>query len=157
MVLRYIQPLLRIDVNLPATCDFNMIRQHAVDVRVREIIRNYRNYTANGTQRIRTRRGLKTAVCAVNSGCSCCPEKNCSADLIDCETGPCERCAELRRRNNSLQLPRHRLGRELLPFCFFSPAGFHHCLYVRYVGLPRFNRMLLLLFMVRFIANHLMS
>ena len=44
-----------------------MIRQHAVDVRVREIIRNYRNYTANGTQRIRTRRGLKTAVCAVTA------------------------------------------------------------------------------------------
>ena len=34
MVLRYILPLLRIDVNLPATRRFNMIRQHAVDVRV---------------------------------------------------------------------------------------------------------------------------
>ena len=38
-----------------------MIRQHAVDVRVREIIRNYRNYTANGTQRIRTQRRLKNS------------------------------------------------------------------------------------------------
>ena len=61
MVLRYILPLLRIDVNLPATCGFNMIRQHAVDVRVRKIIRNYRNYTANGTQRIRTQRRLKNS------------------------------------------------------------------------------------------------
>ena len=61
MVLRYILRLLRIDVNLPATCRFNIIRQHAVDVRVREIIRNYRNYTANGTQRIRTQRRLKNS------------------------------------------------------------------------------------------------
>ena len=61
MVLRYMLRLLRIDVNLPATCRFNMIRQHAVDVRVREIIRNYRNYTSNGTQRIRTQRRLKNS------------------------------------------------------------------------------------------------
>ena len=61
MVLRYILRLLRIDVNLPATCRFNMIHQHAVDVRVREIIRNYRNYTSNGTQRIRTQRRLKNS------------------------------------------------------------------------------------------------
>ena len=61
MVLRYILQVLRIDVNLPATCRFNIIRQHAVDVRVREIICNYRNYTANGTQRIRTQRRLKNS------------------------------------------------------------------------------------------------
>jgi len=38
-----------------------MIRQHAVDVRVREIIRNYRHYTFNDTQRIRTQRRLKNS------------------------------------------------------------------------------------------------
>ena len=59
MVFMYIIRLLRINVNLPATCRFNIIRRHAVDVRVREIIRNCRHYASNDTQCIRTQRRLK--------------------------------------------------------------------------------------------------
>ena len=61
MVFMYIVRLLRINVNLPATCRFNIIRRHAVDVRVREIIRNCRHYAFNDTQCIHTQRRLKNS------------------------------------------------------------------------------------------------
>ena len=54
-----------------------MIRQHAVDVRVREIIRNYRNYTSNGTQRIRTQRRLKNSGMRGEQRLLLLPDKNC--------------------------------------------------------------------------------
>ena len=60
MVLMYIIRLLRIDVNLPATCRFSIICRHAVDLRVREIIRNCRHYASNDTQRMRARPRIKS-------------------------------------------------------------------------------------------------
>ena len=98
-----------------------MIRQHAVDVRVREIIRNYRNYTSNGTQRIRTQRRLKNSGMRGEQRLLLLPDKNCGADLIDCET-----VRTLRRAAAAVTRCRRGniLGRMSLSFRFFSTAGF---------------------------------
>jgi len=98
MVLMYILRLLRINVNLPATCRFNIVRRHAVDVRVREIIRNCRHYASNDTQCIRTQRRVKKKQRPSGEQHPLLlEEKLRRAELIDCEsvfTG----CAALRRR-----------------------------------------------------------
>ena len=87
MVFMYIIRLLRIDVNLPATCRFNIIRRHAVDVRVREIIRNCRHYASNETQCIRTQQRIKNSSASGEQRVTLLlEEKLRRADLINCES-----------------------------------------------------------------------
>ena len=121
MVFMYIIRLLRINVNLPATCRFNIIRRHAVDVRVREIIRNYRHYTSNDTQCIRAQRRIKNSGRAASSTRCCSKKKLRRAELIDCGS-----VRTLRRTAATITRCRRGtiLGRVLLPLCFFSTAGF---------------------------------